>query len=58
MRWKIYFLEMNTRVQVDHPVTEMVTGIDILKNKIGLLFLEKTALKHSDIIPRGHAIEC
>ena len=55
---KFYFLEMNTRVQVEHPVTEMVTGIDIIKEQIWIAFSEETALKQSDIIPRGHAIEC
>ena len=55
---KFYFLEMNTRVQVEHPVTEMVTGIDIIKEQIWIAFTGNTALKQSDIIPRGHAIEC
>ena len=55
---KFYFLEMNTRVQVEHPVTEMVTGIDIIKEQINIAFTGETALEQSDINPRGHAIEC
>ncbi len=55
---KFYFLEMNTRVQVEHPVTEMVTGIDIIKEQIWIAFSGDTALNQSDINPRGHAIEC
>ncbi len=55
---KFYFLEMNTRVQVEHPVSEMVTGIDIIKEQIWIAFSGETALKQSDIKPRGHAIEC
>ena len=55
---KFYFLEMNTRVQVEHPVTEVVTGIDIVKEQIWIAFTGDTALKQSDIVPRGHAIEC
>ena len=55
---KFYFLEMNTRVQVEHPVTEMVTGIDIIKEQIWIAFSGDTALDQSDINPRGHAIEC
>ena len=55
---KFYFLEMNTRVQVEHPVTEMVTGIDIIKEQINIAFTGETALKQSDVVPRGHAIEC
>jgi acetyl-CoA carboxylase biotin carboxylase subunit len=55
---KFYFLEMNTRVQVEHPVTEVVTGIDIIKEQIWIAFTGNTALEQSDIIPRGHAIEC
>ena len=55
---KFYFLEMNTRVQVEHPVTEMVTGIDIIKEQIWIAFTGETALKQTDVNPRGHAIEC
>ena len=55
---KFYFLEMNTRVQVEHPVTEVVTGIDIIKEQIFIAFSGETALKQEDIKPRGHAIEC
>ena len=49
---------MNTRVQVEHPVSEMITGIDIIKEQIWIAFTGETALKQSDINPRGHAIEC
>ena len=55
---KFYFLEMNTRVQVEHPVTEMVTGIDIIKEQIWIAFTGNTALNQEDVVPRGHAIEC
>ncbi len=55
---KFYFLEMNTRVQVEHPVTEMVTGIDIIKEQIWIAHTGETALKQEDVKPRGHAIEC
>ena len=55
---KFYFLEMNTRVQVEHPVSEMVTGIDIIKEQIWIAHTGETALEQSDINPRGHAIEC
>ena len=55
---QFYFLEMNTRVQVEHPVTEVVTGIDIIKEQIWIAFEGNTALKQSDVQPRGHAIEC
>ena len=55
---KFYFLEMNTRVQVEHPVTEVVTGIDIIKEQIWIAFSGETALSQDDIKPRGHAIEC
>ena len=55
---KFFFLEMNTRVQVEHPVTEMQTGIDIVKEQLWIAFTGDTALKQSDINPRGHTIEC
>ena len=55
---KFYFLEMNTRVQVEHPVSEVVTGIDIIKEQIHVAFTGETALAQEDIKPRGHAIEC
>ena len=55
---KFFFLEMNTRVQVEHPVTEVVTGIDIIKEQIFIAHSGNTALKQEDIKPRGHAIEC
>ena len=55
---KFYFLEMNTRVQVEHPVTEVQTGIDIVKEQIWVAFSGETALKQEDITPRGHSIEC
>jgi acetyl-CoA carboxylase biotin carboxylase subunit len=55
---KFFFLEMNTRVQVEHPVTEVVTGVDIIKEQIHIAFTGETALTQNDIKPRGHAIEC
>ena len=55
---KFYFLEMNTRVQVQLPVTEVQTGIDIVKEQMWIAFSGDTALKQSDIDPRGHSIEC
>ena len=55
---KFHFLEMNTRVQVEHPVTEVQTGIDIVKEQLWIAFTGDTALKQSDIDPRGHSIEC
>ena len=55
---KYYFLEMNTRIQVEHPVTEVVTGIDIIKEQISIAYYGKTSLTQEDIKARGHAIEC
>ena len=53
-----YFMEMNTRVQVEHPVTEMVTGIDIIKEQIKIAAGERLSFEQEDIKIRGHAIEC
>lgn len=53
-----YFIEMNTRVQVEHPVTEMITGIDIVKEQLKISAGEKLTIKQSDIKIMGHAVEC
>ena len=53
-----YFIEMNTRIQVEHPVTEMITGIDLIKEQIKIASDVPFTLKQDDITLRGHALEC
>ncbi len=55
---EFFFIEMNTRVQVEHPVTEMVTGIDIVREQIRIAMGEPLSFTQADITMRGHAIEC
>ncbi len=55
---EFYFIEMNTRVQVEHPVTELVTGIDIVQEQIRIAYGEKLRFAQKDIKLRGHAMEC
>ena len=55
---EFFFIEMNTRIQVEHPISEMVTGIDILKEQILVCAGEPLSIKQEDVVIRGHSIEC
>ncbi len=55
---EFFFIEMNTRIQVEHPITEMITGIDIVKEQLRIAAGEKLSMSQSDITIKGHAIEC
>lgn len=55
---EFYFMEMNTRIQVEHPVTEMITGVDLIKEQIKIAAGETLALRQEDVKISGHAIEC
>jgi len=55
---EFFFIEMNTRIQVEHPVTEMITGVDIVQEQIHIAAGQKLRFRQKDIVVRGHAIEC
>jgi acetyl-CoA carboxylase biotin carboxylase subunit len=55
---EFYFIEMNTRVQVEHPVTELITGVDIVQEQIRIAAGQKLRFRQRDIVKKGHAIEC
>ncbi|MGN0161682.1 MAG: acetyl-CoA carboxylase biotin carboxylase subunit [Lachnospiraceae bacterium] len=57
-RENFYFIEMNTRIQVEHPVTEMITGIDLIREQIRVAAGMKLSLTQEDVVLHGHAIEC
>lgn len=55
---QFYFMEMNTRIQVEHPITEMITGIDLIKKQIEIAAGKRLTIKQEDVVLKGHSIEC
>ncbi len=55
---EFYFMEMNTRIQVEHPITEMITGVDLVKEQIKVAFGKELEITQDDLKINGHSIEC
>ena len=55
---EFYFIEMNTRIQVEHPVTEMITGVDLIKEQLCIAAGQPLSIKQDKVVVRGHAVEC